>query len=214
MIFIEEQTKFTDKQKLNMLVESCCTEEERGYLFIFESFYDEENNTIELYNFSFNEYGILLEENINQKELHIPLSRPGIKPRYVMITGAGSHAGRMKVSLHGVKINPKNKDKYITIYRKRNDENEYEGNLRNIKMDSKELEIYNNLFDRNKELIQYVVTSKDKINGWLIDDAFIKDEEKRMEGYEVKRDSITGNAEIMLNGKLIDYVDIAYNSIK
>ena len=137
------------------IVENFIKEGGEGKGFIFKSYYDEENNKIILSNLYYDENNIIHEENIDQRNLGIPLWKKKSMPRYIMITGSdeSSHGGRMKVSLNGEHINNKNKINYISIYRKNNNSITYEGDFKNIKITIKEYELYEKLFLRNEDLL-------------------------------------------------------------
>lgn len=70
-------------------------------------------------------------------------------------------------------------------------------------MSNKEYKLYEDLFIRNENLIQFVSNSKGEYKEY-IDNAFIHDEKLRREGYIVERDPKNGNAYIYLpNGDLV-----------
>lgn len=179
------------------MVENFIKEGGEGKGFIFKSYYDEENNKIILSNLYYDENNIMHEENIDQRNLGIPLWKKKSMPRYIMITGSdeSSHGGRMKVSLNGEYINKKNKINYISIYRKNNNSITYEGDFKNIKITIKEYELYEKLFLRNEDLIWSIYFNRGMF-GKYPDKAFINDEDRRRKGMIVIRDRYTGNAKI------------------
>ena len=65
--------------------------------FIFKSVYN--SNNIILSNFTYDDNGLLMEQNIDQDNLGIPRSDNKRNSRYIMITGSdeAQHPGRMKV---------------------------------------------------------------------------------------------------------------------
>ena len=170
--------------------------------FIFKSVYD--SNNIILSNFTYDDNGLLMEQNIDQDNLGIPRSDNKRNSRYIMITGGdeAQHPGRMKVSSYGSKIKRNNKNQYISIYRSNKDTISYVGDLHDIDMSHSELLEYEDLFQRNEALIQYVRFSNGKYNDY-IDNAFVNDENLRKCGYNVIRDRNTGNAMIYKDNILV-----------
>lgn len=69
-------------------------------------------------------------------------------------------------------------------------------------MSHSELLEYEDLFQRNEALIQYVRFSNGKYNDY-IDNAFVNDENLRKCGYNVIRDRNTGNAMIYKDDILV-----------
>lgn len=163
---------------------------EYDFGFMFESYYDDK-------------LLLMIEANINQIYLGIPNGKK--QPRNIMITGTEnvSHSGRMKISLYGKPITRNNHNEYIEIYRKNKNTITYIGNLKDINMSNKEYKLYEDLFIRNENLIQFVSNSKGEYKEY-IDSAFIHDEKLRREGYIVERDPKNGNVYIYLpNGDLV-----------
>ena len=101
----------------------------------------------------------------------------------------------MKVSSIGTRINKYNKKDYISIYRSNRNTISYIGDLKAIKMSTKEYNMYVELFLRNEDLIWSIYNNHSKF-GNSIDIAFINDEARRRQGLIVIRDRITGDAKI------------------
>ena len=191
MIFRNE---LTENEKVKMFIESAI--EDDNSCFIFKSYYDEEANELILNNLYYNENGIIHEENISQKDLGIKMRKNQNKPRYVMITGKTNHGGRMKVSMNGIRINQNNKSDYISIYDNGN-EIDISGNINNIHMDKKEYKLYEDLYRRNEDLIQFCNNHHEY--DAVIDKAFIMDEKLRRDGYIVIRNRKDGSFEVYDN---------------
>lgn len=139
---------------------------------------------------------IIQEGNIKAKGIGAP-SKSKQLTRNIMITGSGdvSHQGRMKVSKPGIAISRSTSyNDYISIYRKNKDSIEFEGDLKKIQMNTKEYNYYEDLFIRNENLIQLVSQGNGKYDQY-VDKAFVKDEQRRLEGLTVVRDT-KGNASI------------------
>ena len=188
---------FTNVLTEQEVVESLIKESGVESGFIFKSYYDEENDNIILNNLYYDEDHILREGNVSQDDLGIPRYKNANNPRYVMITGSdeSSHGGRMKVSSIGTRINKYNKKDYISIYRSNRNTISYIGDLKAIKMSTKEYNMYVELFLRNEDLIWSIYNNHGKF-GSSIDIAFINDEARRRQGLIVIRDRITGDAKI------------------
>lgn len=157
----------------------------------------------------------ILEANISVDKINAPTPKKKNKrPRNILITGSGesSHGARMKVSKPGESISRRTShNDYISIYRYDDDTITYKGNLKDIGMDSSEYKYYEDLFIRNENIIQLVKTGDGKYDQY-VDDALIRDEQRRLNGYEINRDK-NGNAEIYKGNKLIEKENIRGDKI-
>lgn len=102
----------------------------------------------------------------------------------------------MKVSMNGIRINQNNKSDYISIYDNGN-EIDISGNINNIHMDKKEYKLYEDLYRRNEDLIQFCNNHHEY--DAVIDKAFIMDEKLRRDGYIVIRNRKDGSFEVYDN---------------
>lgn len=157
---------------------------------------------------------VIFESNINVTKIGAPGSK-NKSHRNIMITGSGSssHQGRMKVSKPGVSINrATSHNDYISIFRKDKNTIAFDGDLKDIKMNTSEYQYYENLFIRNENIIQLVKTGKGKYDNY-VDDALIRDEQLRMQHKIVERD-VDGNASIYKIDKEGNWVLLYKENIK
>lgn len=175
------------------MVENFIKEGGEGKGFIFKSYYDEENNKIILSNLYYDENNIMHEAGISQKQLGIPLQSKKSLPRYIMITGASTskHGPRMKISSNGKHINKAAKT--VSIYRTSRGI-EIDGDIGSVGLNKNEKNDYINLFIRNEDLINFIRYNPQYES--LADNAFIKDEYYRNNGYLVNRNRDTGHVDI------------------
>ena len=135
--------------------------------------------------------------------------KPKQNVRWIMIDNSdqASHGPRMKVSMRSQTPNiSKNTshDKYIEIYRSKNNEIAYKGDLNKIKMDNKEYKAYVDLFIRNENLIRL---AQDPTLAQYANPAFINDENMRFNNILIER---VPNGDLIafkyVNGKpIVDY---------
>lgn len=146
-------------------------------------------------------YGVLNEKSYSVKDIGFKKIK-GNDYRYVLIDSSKSgHSSRMKVSLFGERINPNTShNSYISMFYDDGDV-KYEGDIKNIKMTTKELNLYKDLYMRNKNLIDLVQYYP---NPQYCNDAFINDEKLRNQGNIVERDK-DGNANVYDKDKNLLY---------
>lgn len=172
---------------LSKFIETATNEGDKYLLFIGS--YDEEAGTIFL-----TDENIILEsgsKNIHIKQIGVKTK----KDRGVLIaySGEASHGGRMKISKIGKNANRDGEN--IEIHFNGKDIVLGDGcNIRKIGMDTKELNIYKDLYDRNKELINLANKKYNNIDA--INDALKNDEILRNKKHKIVVRDKDGNATI------------------